>query len=682
MKRLAPAALLLWGTAPVLAQAQQVQAVTQQATDREQWITLGEDTLLPVLSALRAVGWQQPAAVPVKNGVAALKVKESQLPAIAKVMHDKYNRCAGFIAHDSELEARTALEKAGTPVPVRSLVSYTIDNGMTVNALFSELQELNIRNTITTMSNYNNRYYTSQTGVDSAHWLKSHWESLAAGRPDVSVATFTHPGWAQPSVILTITGTTLPNEVVVLGGHLDSINGGSPSTGRAPGSDDDASGISSLTEVIRAAMAKGYRPARTVKFMGYAAEEVGLKGSREIALWHSNNGVNVVGVLQLDMTNYHGSPVDIGLLTDNVSAAQNTFLTNIIDTYQIGTWANTACGYGCSDHVSWTNSGYAASLPFESLMADDNPAIHTTSDTLAQSGGTATHALKFSKIAAGFMAELAKGMLAGGGNDNTPPMAALTAPAHGSTVTGTTTITASASDDMAVSRVEFWVDGALKGSDTTAPYSYAWDTSMTANGSRALVVKAYDAAGNVGTSTGVTVTVNNVSTLAVYDAALKAPKCATVNSVCDSGPSLLNGRANLGPEMNKPNTLGATCADGTSGVFHSDESNDRLKVSTTDGSRFAAGKTVRIEATVWAYSTFTSDKLDLYYAASANNPSWVFIGTLTPTKAGSQVLSATYTLPAGAVQAVRANFRYGGSAAPCAAGTYTDHDDLVFAVTP
>ncbi len=69
-------------------------------------------------------------------------------------------------------------------------------------------------------------------------------------------------------------------------------------------------------------------------------------------------------------------------------------------------------------------------------------------------------------------------------------------------------------------------------------------------------VKAYDAAGNVGTSTAVTVTVNNVSTLAVYDSALMAPKCGTVNGVCDSGPSLLNGRANLGPELNKPNTVG------------------------------------------------------------------------------------------------------------------------------
>lgn len=681
MKRFASAALLLWSAAPALAAAP-APAVTQQATDREQWITLGEETLLPVLTALREAGWKAPSPVQTKNGVSALVVKESMLPVIAKVMHDKYNRCAGFIAHDSEQEATLALETAGTPVPSRALVTYTLDNGAVVNALFGEMQEANVRNTINTMSAYNNRYYTAQTGVDSANWLKSHWESLAAGRPDVSVATFTHPTWAQPSVILTITGTTLPNEVVVLGGHLDSINGSNPTTGRAPGSDDDASGIASLTEVIRAAMASGYRPARTVKFMGYAAEEVGLKGSKEIAVSYKNSAVNVVGVLQLDMTNYRGSSVDIGLLTDNVNAAQNTFITNIIDTYAIGTWANTACGYGCSDHVSWTNNGYPASLPFESLMGDINGAIHTTSDTLAQSAGTASHALKFSKIAAGFMAELAKGTLAGGASDTTPPMAALMAPSNGSTVTGTTTITAGASDDVAVSRVEFWVDGALKGADMTAPYSYAWDTAAASNGSRTLVVKAYDAAGNLGTSTAVTVTVNNVSTLAVYEPGLLAPKCGTVNGVCDSGPALLNGRANVGPEMNKPNTVGGTCADGAAGVYHSDESVDRLKVSTTDGTAFAAGKTVRIDATVWAYSTFTSDKLDLYYAANANSPSWTFLATLTPTKAGSQVLSATYTLPAGALQAVRANFRYGGSAGVCAAGSYTDHDDLVFAVTP
>jgi leucyl aminopeptidase len=169
---------------------------------------------------------------------------------------------------------------------------------------------------------------------------------------------------------------------------------------------------------------------------------------------------------------------------------------------------------------------------------------------------------------------------------------------------------------------------------------------------------------------------------AVYDSTLKAPKCGTVGISCDTGASLVIGRATLGPEPNQPNTINNSCADGTSGTYHSDESNDRLKVLTTDGSNFAAGKQVTVQATVWAYSTYTADHLDLYYAANANSPTWTLIGTINPTKAGSQVLSTTFTLPSGSLQAVRANFRYQGSAAACLSGAYNDHDDLVFAVTP
>src|SRR3546814_5186498 len=96
--------------------------------------------------------------------------------------------------------------------------------------------------------------------------------------------------------------------------HLDSINaygGGSPGQA-APGADDDASGIAVLTETLRIALARGWRPQRTVKFMGYAAEEVGLRGSNAIAPSHRQAGVDVVAVLQVDMTNYQAAPVQIG----------------------------------------------------------------------------------------------------------------------------------------------------------------------------------------------------------------------------------------------------------------------------------------------------------------------------------------------------------------------------------
>jgi uncharacterized membrane protein len=185
-------------------------------------------------------------------------------------------------------------------------------------------------------------------------------------------------------------------------------------------------------------------------------------------------------------------------------------------------------------------------------------------------------------------------------------------------------------------------------------------------------------------STTIALTVNSSVGLqtAVYDSTLKAPKCVNVGSGCDSGPSLLLGRDTMsgGAEPNQPNTVNNSCADGTSGTFHSDESNDRIVVSTTDGSALAGGKTVKVSATVWAYSGFTSDHLDLYYTANANSPSWTLIGTITPTAAGAQTLSANYTLPSGSLQAVRAQFRYLGSASACTSGSYNDHDDLIFAV--
>ncbi|GMT96836.1 hypothetical protein KH5H1_09550 [Corallococcus caeni] len=97
----------------------------------------------------------------------------------------------------------------------------------------------------------------------------------------------------------------------------------------------------------------------------------------------------------------------------------------------------------------------------------------------------------------------------GGGSDTTPPTTSITSPAGGSTLSGTAPLSASASDNVGVSRVEFYAGTALLGTATAAPYSFAWNTTAVANGTYALTTKAYDAANNVGTSSTVSVTVNN-----------------------------------------------------------------------------------------------------------------------------------------------------------------------------
>src|SRR5262249_13215440 len=94
--------------------------------------------------------------------------------------------------------------------------------------------------------------------------------------------------------------------------------------------------------------------------------------------------------------------------------------------------------------------------------------------------------------------------------DTTPPTTSITSPAGGQTVSGTTTVTASAGDNVGVTRVEFYLDNALQSTSTAAPYQWNWNTTATANGAHTLMSKAYDAAGNVGSSTPVSVTVSNV----------------------------------------------------------------------------------------------------------------------------------------------------------------------------
>jgi hypothetical protein len=92
-------------------------------------------------------------------------------------------------------------------------------------------------------------------------------------------------------------------------------------------------------------------------------------------------------------------------------------------------------------------------------------------------------------------------------NDTTAPTVSITSPIDNSSVTGIVTVSANASDNVAVSKVEFYVNGSLKGTSTGAPYNYSWSTLAAAEGPNTLSARAYDAAGNMGSSASVTVNV-------------------------------------------------------------------------------------------------------------------------------------------------------------------------------
>jgi len=91
-------------------------------------------------------------------------------------------------------------------------------------------------------------------------------------------------------------------------------------------------------------------------------------------------------------------------------------------------------------------------------------------------------------------------------SDSTPPNVTVTAPTAGATVSGTVPVTANASDNVAVASVEFWVDGTKVATDTSAPYSYGWNTTQVPGGPHTILVKAVDTSNNTASTTdGVTV---------------------------------------------------------------------------------------------------------------------------------------------------------------------------------
>ncbi|MDE2293291.1 MAG: M20/M25/M40 family metallo-hydrolase, partial [Elusimicrobia bacterium] len=364
------------------------------------WISVGKDDLARPAAAELPLG----TAVAQSATAAIYKISPSAVLQVSRLMHEKFHKCGGFFAHATEAQAEADLK----PAPAANGGPYTLDQQAVVRPLAARVTEGDLRSTIETLSSYDDRYYTSDTGVAAAKALAELWGKASKGLPGASVKLVTHQDWPQPSVVLTVPGASRPDEIVVLGGHLDSINVEWGGSGHAPGADDNASGIAVLTETIKLLAQAGFRPKRTLQFMAYSAEEVGLRGSADIASQYRDQGAKVVGVIQYDMTDFAGSGDKIYLVTDNVDPALTKFLGRLIDAYAGVGWSTTECGYACSDHASWTRSGYPSSIAFESTFDGMNQNIHTDRDTLANAGGDAVHSVPFAKLALGFAVELAK----------------------------------------------------------------------------------------------------------------------------------------------------------------------------------------------------------------------------------------------------------------------------------
>jgi hypothetical protein len=113
--------------------------------------------------------------------------------------------------------------------------------------------------------------------------------------------------------------------------------------------------------------------------------------------------------------------------------------------------------------------------------------------------------------------------------DTMVPTAAIASPPDGATVSGTVDVDVTATDDVAVTKVDFFVNGTIVGTDNGAPYAFSWNTSSLVDGAYMLQAKAYDAAGHTGSSPVITVQVEHPATPPGGDIVLYAGDVATVS---------------------------------------------------------------------------------------------------------------------------------------------------------
>lgn len=346
--------------------------------------------------------------------------EERELSQLAHI----HRRCGGFeLLPDMKLgssnkmlknEAQDLLKKLTTRMKRdqnAKIAPMIIQEQPNVNAALALVSSLNIKESMHWFSGFKTRYHKHADANLPVMALREKIAALVASRADAELTLVDHSNTAQKSLRLRLPGTHRKSEVLVFGGHLDSINSSFFSSKRlAPGADDNASGVAALLEFLRIVVAQPPLD-RTLEFMFYAGEEGGLLGSAEIAKDYKKRNVDVVSVVQLDMTSFPGSgPFVLGSMTDFTSPALREYLFEINRVYVGGTVVNDQCGYACSDHASWYRQGFPTLMPFESRTGDMNKNIHSEGDTV-NAGLNFDHAAMFSKIALAMALDLGKSSL-------------------------------------------------------------------------------------------------------------------------------------------------------------------------------------------------------------------------------------------------------------------------------
>jgi hypothetical protein len=222
--------------------------------------------------------------------------------------------------------------------------------------------------------NIPSRYTYSGTPIQkTTHFVYQHMQDLGL---DVNYQQW--GGNTYPNVIGEITGQTHPDDIFIIGAHIDDVKG-------TPGADDNASG--SVATLLAADILSQYQWSCTLRFAFWTGEEQGLLGSNAYAQRSYQSSENILGYLNLDMIAWNtiGSDPYINLIySTRLPASQELaeLYANVIDAYNFNLLVRYGNNMWGSDHNSFWDFGFTSILAIEDDLGNDfNPYYHFPEDT-------------------------------------------------------------------------------------------------------------------------------------------------------------------------------------------------------------------------------------------------------------------------------------------------------------
>ena len=270
--------------------------------------------------------------------------------------------------------------------------------------------------TVQSLQDFGTRFCTHQTSVLAQNWIKTQYETL--NLDEVYIHQFTHNPWwggtnVSHNVIAVQRGTVFPDEFIVCGGHYDSFSYNSSTYemyyDNAPGADDNATGSAGILETAR--ILSQYEFQRSIIYCAFSAEECGLNGSDYFALKCKNEGMNIVGYFNIDMSGYlqPGTSMHIDLIHPTSATPLANYYKNVANVYSPELPVTPYAGIpgGDSDHTSFNKYGFMGIFPFEDRN-NHSPYIHSPNDVIGTSVNTWEQVTVFTKLNIASIATLAE----------------------------------------------------------------------------------------------------------------------------------------------------------------------------------------------------------------------------------------------------------------------------------